>query len=142
MITVESASSPRWSAADNTMLDLDVKFSHLTEIVPFTAFEAEDNYGLFTRATSGEFGAIADYVPSVVPEPVLITFKTDIWRRCTQEEAELLDGQLATASVKLRRLWDDASRIEHSAPEFPILRSEMVNVFGETRTDEILAPSA
>lgn len=76
-----------------------------------------------------------------VPPAAVITFKTDIWRRCTELEAATLDNALDEAPVKMRRLWDDSTQVESSAPEFAMLRAQMVAAFGETRTAEILAPS-
>lgn len=75
------------------------------------------------------------------PEPSYFTHKTDIWQRCTDDEAEQLDGQLEQAPAKQRRMWNDSITIEHSSEYFPILRDNMVEAFGEARTDEILAPS-
>lgn len=79
-------------------------------------------------------------IPAQPPVPQ-ITFKTAIWRRCTEEEAAILDNALEEAPVKMRRLWDDSTQIESSAPEFAMFRAQMVAAFGEARTAEILAPS-
>lgn len=78
------------------------------------------------------------------PEPVkpeYSTYKSDIWQRCTDAEAETLDGQLEQAPAKQRRMWNDAITIEHSSEYFSLLRDNMIEEFGEERTDEILAPS-
>lgn len=69
------------------------------------------------------------------------TFKTDIWQRVTDEEAEILDAQLKQAPAKQRRMWDDSLSVEHSSDYYALLKSQMVNAFGEARTDQILAPS-
>ena len=69
------------------------------------------------------------------------TYKTDIWQRCTDDEANTLDTQLNQATAKQRRMWDDSLSIEHSSDYYALLRDQMITAFGELRTDEILAPS-
>lgn len=69
------------------------------------------------------------------------TYKTDIWQRVTEEEAEVLDAALNAAPAKQRRMWDDSLSVEHSSDYYVLLKAQMVGVFGEARTDEILAPS-
>lgn len=69
------------------------------------------------------------------------TYKTDIWQRVTDEEAVTLDEQLKQAPPKQRRMWDDSLSVEHSSDYYALLREQMVQAFGEARTDEILAPS-
>lgn len=73
-------------------------------------------------------------------EPV-ITAKADIWRRCSDLEAQMLDGALADAPAQLRRIFDAAQYIDHSDAFFPVLRSAITDVLGQTRADEILAGS-
>lgn len=81
-------------------------------------------------------------IPDPVPVPMPIrTLKSDIWRRCTDEEAEACDEALAAAPVRMRRLWNDSTIVEHESPEFALVRDFMVAAFGETRANEILAPS-
>lgn len=74
-------------------------------------------------------------------EPNLFTYKTDIWQRVTDDEAETLDAHLTQATAKQRRMWDDSLRVEHSSDYFSALRKQMVAEFGDSRTSEILAPS-
>ena len=74
-------------------------------------------------------------------EPSHITYKTDIWRRCTDEEAILLEQALTNAPAKLRRLFNDANVIEHDSPEFVYLRAGIEKAVGVSRADVILAPS-
>jgi hypothetical protein len=79
------------------------------------------------------------------PEPeapkLARTYKADIWRRSTDEEAEALDSALTEAPVRLRRLWDDSQLLMHEAEEFPYLRASVIAVVGEDRADALLAPS-
>lgn len=75
------------------------------------------------------------------PPPIIITAKADIWRRCTDLEAQMLDGALADAPAQLRRIFDAAQYIDHSDAFFPVLRSAITDVLGQTRADELLAGS-
>ena len=76
------------------------------------------------------------------------TSKADIWRRATDAEAEVIDAllrdpppDLGMSPVKLRRLWDDATSIDHTDPLFGTIRAIAVQHFGEERADAILKPS-
>lgn len=94
----------------------------------------------------GPWSAVVDGVlivgspPMPAPAP-LRTYKTDVWRRCTETEAETLDAALNTAPVKLRRLWADSTILEHESAEFSDLLAPMIAAFGAERAAEILAPS-
>ena len=76
------------------------------------------------------------------------TSKADIWRRATDAEAETIDAllrdpppDLGMSPVKLRRLWDDATSIDHTEPLFETIRAIAVQHFGEERADALLKPS-
>ena len=76
------------------------------------------------------------------------TSKADIWRRATDAEAEVIDAllrdpppDLGMSPVKLRRLWDDATSIDHTDPLFETIRAIAVEHFGEERADALLKPS-
>ena len=78
----------------------------------------------------------------------LTTSKADIWRRATDAEAEVIDAllrdpppDLGMSPVKLRRLWDDATSIDHTEPLFETIRAITVQHFGEERADALLKPS-
>jgi hypothetical protein len=60
------AKNPIWKDSKHTILDLIVKFEEYKEELPFTAsLKDPEKHGrdLFSRAISGEFGSIAEYVP-------------------------------------------------------------------------------
>ena len=76
------------------------------------------------------------------------TSKADIWRRATDAEAEVIDAllrdppsDLGMSPVKLRRLWDDATSIDHTDQLFETIRAIAVQHFGEERADALLKPS-
>ncbi|MDV2988139.1 UNVERIFIED_CONTAM: hypothetical protein Q9R58_27950 [Methylobacteriaceae bacterium AG10] len=82
----------------------------------------------------------------IAPDPVaaqqpVITFKADIWRRCTDEEAASIDEALKAAPIRQRRLFEDAQYLDHADEAFAFARTALVELFGETRAAELLAAS-
>ena len=73
--------------------------------------------------------------------PALRTFKSDILRRATVYEAELIELALTASSEKYRELFRDVVYLDHSDPRFAVLRNGFIDAFGEARADELLAPS-
>jgi hypothetical protein len=75
-MNIEYAKTPVWVSADNTSIDLIVKFEKFSTELNFTAtiHDSEDHgRELFNRAVSGEFGDIAPFVPPPEePENTLI----------------------------------------------------------------------
>ena len=64
MLTIESARDPRYSAPDNSTIDLIVKFVEMKHELPFTANPNDiTDYGpdLYYRAQAGEYGPVAPY---------------------------------------------------------------------------------
>ena len=111
-----------------------------------TVYPGEEPDYSFQLVSSNEDGTVtleikdARYPPS--------TSKADIWRRATDAEAEAIDvllrdppPDLGMSPVKLRRLWDDATSIDHTDPLFETIRAIAVQHFGETRADALLKPS-
>ena len=73
--------------------------------------------------------------------PVGITYKADIYRRATDEEAEAIEMALMHAPVRQRRLFESALHLDHSAPEFAQMKMALEEMFGEKRASELLLPS-
>lgn len=69
------------------------------------------------------------------------TFKSDILRRATRYEAELIELALTASSEKYRELFRDVVYLDHADPRFAVLRNGFIDAFGEKRADELLAPS-
>ena len=91
--------------------------------------------------------ATEDELDAFTPHGVS-TSKADIWRRATDAEAEAIDAllrdpppDLGMSPVKLRRLWEDATSIDHTDPLFGTIRAIAVEHFGEERADALLKPS-
>jgi hypothetical protein len=64
---IESAKELKWVDAEKTKMDCVVKFEHFDEEIPFT-IDPNDFYqhslDLWEKANAGEYGTIADYVPT------------------------------------------------------------------------------
>lgn len=76
------------------------------------------------------------------PPPVLTKVaKADLWRRLTEPEAETLDAALQAAPLRLRRIFEAAQYLDTADEDYPALRAGIVAALGETRADEVLAPT-
>lgn len=69
------------------------------------------------------------------------TYKADIWRRATDEEAEIIDAMLSAQPIRLRRLWADSEYLAHTDELWLMISSAAIQAFGETRAGELLAVS-
>lgn len=84
--------------------------------------------------------AAADAQRAVQPL-VRITNKADLWRRCSDDEADTLSAALEQAPARLRGIYQDALYLDPADPDYPMIRDAIVSAFGETRAAELLAPS-
>lgn len=78
MLTIEYAKNPIYSNQSNDYIDLIVKFAEFANELTFTATHLDDTeHGreLYARAKNGEFGTIAEALPSAPeatqPQPVV-----------------------------------------------------------------------
>jgi hypothetical protein len=75
MYTVEQIRNPVWKNAEHTLIECEVKFAEAFDFFPFGAFIEGDQYAytkeVFDRASSGEFGEVAEYVAPPEPAPVV-----------------------------------------------------------------------
>lgn len=75
-------------------------------------------------------------------EPKFYTVnKTDLWKRCTEDEAEILQAALAQASAKMQGVFNGATVLHSNDEFFPMLQAGISDAVGEERANEILAPS-
>ena len=77
-------------------------------------------------------------LPTATP---VITYKADIYRRCSDEEADAIEMALAAAPVRKRRLFESALHLDHSDEAFAFAQEALVEMFGERRASELLAAS-
>lgn len=99
--------------------------------------EVEQNW----RRENGEFSPPPPVVIDLSPSAPAITYKADIWRRCTDEEAASIDQALKAAPIRQRRLFEDAQYLDHADEAFAFAHDALVSLFGEPRADALLAPS-
>lgn len=72
MYTIEQIKNPTWMNSEHTLIECEVKFAEADKFLPFGATIEGDQYAhtkeIFDRASSGEFGPVAEYVAPPVPE--------------------------------------------------------------------------
>lgn len=69
------------------------------------------------------------------------TYKSDIWRRTTDTEAEAISALIDAQPIRLQRMWQDISYLDHNDELFGFVQSELAQAVGEERAGELLAPS-
>lgn len=103
------------------------------------AHDEEFPHKLFERQNyDPEAGTIT---PFPADKGTVLTYKREMWARMTDEEAEILDADLAKQPVRIRRQFEDAQYIDHSDPLFAMMYGAIEGHFGKERADAILAPS-
>lgn len=81
------------------------------------------------------------YEPPEEPEPIIIVYPVDLWSRMTDDEADQVEGVMASQSVRIQNIFKSASSYRSDHELWPLLVSVATTLFGEQRADEILAPS-
>lgn len=69
---LEYAKNPVWANAEQTVIDLTIKWDGINEEYPFTASPTDvEAHGraIFEAAVAGQFGEVAEYVAPPEPEP-------------------------------------------------------------------------
>ncbi|OJV11769.1 MAG: hypothetical protein BGO20_09550 [Bosea sp. 67-29] len=59
----------------------------------------------------------------------------------TDQEAEEVDAALQAAPLRLRRIFEAAQFLSQNDDDYPALRSGIAAALGESRADEVLAPT-
>lgn len=75
------------------------------------------------------------------PAPLTMISKDAIWRRATDEEAELMEAALQSQSVRLRRIYEGATFISTEDELYGVLEGALVQLFGAVRAAELLGTS-
>lgn len=103
IIEVESAASPRFSNKEKTSIDLEVKFSHLGEVVPFTSMKGESGYTgeLYEEAMAGKYGEILPWVDNI------LEFNTQVSIERQRKELSNITAVISTLSDKLELFGPD-----------------------------------
>ena len=142
---IHESPQPRWANAEQTMVDVRVIFPHIDMTARnYTAAQSDPGWEhseeIFARVVAGEFGPIETAQP---PNLLVKTklFKADVWRRCTDAEATLLDAALSAQPVRLRRMWDDAAFISSTDELYSTLKAGITAIIGAKRAGELLEPT-
>ncbi|MGL4887809.1 tail fiber assembly protein [Aeromonas veronii] len=94
-IEVITAANPRHLAGDQESITLDVRFSHLEEVVEFTARRDDaERHGreIYSRAVFGEFGEIKVITPPPPTEAELLARLDEALKRAAAVMAPLEDA--------------------------------------------------
>jgi hypothetical protein len=75
------------------------------------------------------------------PGPPVTTQKADIWRRCTDNEADTLSNLLAALPARKRNLYNDCNYLDHADPFFTELATAVGQAIGQERAAIVLAAS-
>lgn len=70
MFTYSQVTNPVYANAEGTLINVNVFFDHLGEVVPFTASpdDVEEHCReIYAKAVNGDYGVIGDYVTVVLP---------------------------------------------------------------------------
>lgn len=87
-------------------------------------------------------GSAFEAPPAPEPDPrPVITSKADLFRRCTDDEAEAIEAALQALPVRKRRIFEGAQYVSSADPDFDELRVGLVTLFGAERAAELLAAS-
>jgi len=110
-MNLQYAKSPKWTNAEQTAIDLIIKWDAFSEELPFTAAANDvEQHGrqLFAAAVNGDFGHVADYVPPPAPPtPEAQTRMTPLEFIDRFTETEQLAIVTATMNVPAVKLWYD-----------------------------------
>jgi hypothetical protein len=88
-----------------------------------------------------EDGHVVPFEPPPLPEAPVVLYPADLWRRTTDDEAEQIEGAMNAQSARLRNLFRTAQTYQSDDPLWPVLHEAAVQLFGEDRAAELLAPS-
>jgi hypothetical protein len=99
--------------------------------------------GVLVPMTPDEEAAFNLYQQDM-PPPVKLgvrIYKSDMWRRATESEAEIIKAGLALRPVREQEIFATSSYISPDDPLFLPLMAGFVAAFGQTRANELLAPA-
>lgn len=93
------------------------------------------------REWEAQGNTIEPYQPEAEPEPVTIVYPADLWRRVTNDEADVIAEAMQEQPLRLRKIFETAQVYRSDDELWPLLYGMAVQLFGEARASEILAPS-
>ena len=75
------------------------------------------------------------------PDAATILYPVDLWSRLTNEEAEQVEAAMATQPIRVQNIFRAASSYRSDHELWPLLTALATQLFGASRTSELLAPS-
>lgn len=103
--------------------------------------DMRNRHRLMIAEWEAEGNTIPPYVPDPEPEPITIVYPADLWRRVTNDEADVIAEAMQEQPLRLRKIFETAQVYRSDDELWPLLQGMAVQLFGETRASEILAPS-
>lgn len=103
----------------------------------------DSDYG-YTRGLGGTvYGKLWNGTAIVEPEPepvVVIIPAVTLWERMTDNEAEQVNGVMATQPFRTRKIFETANTFRSDHELWPLLEQIATQLFGPERGQELLAP--
>jgi hypothetical protein len=74
-------------------------------------------------------------------EKITVISRDDLFRRCTDDEAEKIDKAISDQPTRVRLILESVANFRSDDEIWPILRDIMVRLFRKSRASELLAQS-
>ena len=144
---LEYAKNPRWANAEQSLIDLTIKWEGIAEELPFTASPTDtEAHGraIFAAAQAGEFGPVAEYVapppaPPVVPQQVtraqgkVVLIQMGLWEQVVafvEAIADPVQKAIAEVAVYETLHWQrDSAFLNQAATALGITQQQMDQLF-------------
>ncbi|SFJ67664.1 hypothetical protein [Methylobacterium brachiatum] len=93
------------------------------------------------QPTAEDLAVIAALPDPPHPVEVVILYRADLYRRCTDDEADAIDAALAKQPTRIRRIFESAVTFRSDDEMWSLLHDAAVGLFGDERAVELLAAS-
>ena len=118
---LEYAKNPVWANAEQTVIDLTIKWDAIDEELPFSAsLNDPEAHGraIYEAATAGQFGVVADYVAPPSPTPEQVEEQIDAARRAAYiAEADPLFFKAQRGEATVQAWQDKVAEIKARYPK-------------------------
>ncbi|AVH41806.1 hypothetical protein [Agrobacterium tumefaciens] len=93
--------------------------------------------------TEQEYIQALDHAKNAPAQPpsIPILYRVDLWSRLTEDEAEQVELAMASQSARVRNIFNSAASYRSDHELWSLLEETAVDLFGQDRAAEILAPS-
>lgn len=114
-----------------------------SQIAEFQIIGIDSDFG-FTSGPGGTvYGKLWNGSEIVEPQPepvVVIIPAVTLWERMTENEAEQVNGVMATQPFRTRKIFETANTFRSDHELWPLLEQIATQLFGLERGSELLAP--